>query len=205
MPTGVTAKWLKYFSKKNTTLAYHSQSLEKNFGKNNLVNILRQLDNLYKKKHISVGFVGYPNSGKSSIINTLLNKNVCNVAPVPGETKVWQYITLTRSIYLIDCPGVVPISDFDQAVFKGAIRVENLENPEFYVEKLINKYKTEISNLYKIEFTNVQDFYEKFSSRYGKITKGNKPYIDLICKTILHDWNRGKIPYFNLPPDVEEK
>lgn len=205
VPTGVTAKWLKYFSKKNTTLAYHSQSLEKNFGKNNLVNILRQLDNLYKKKHISVGFVGYPNSGKSSIINTLRNKNVCNVAPVPGETKVWQYITLTRSIYLIDCPGVVPISDFDQAVFKGAIRVENLENPEFYVEKLINKYKTEISNLYKIEFTNVQDFYEKFASRYGKITKGNKPYIDLICKTILHDWNRGKIPYFNLPPDVEEK
>ncbi|EQB61881.1 gtp-binding protein [Vairimorpha apis BRL 01] len=196
---------VKIFFKKNTTLAYHSQSLEKNFGKNNLVNILRQLDNLYKKKHISVGFVGYPNSGKSSIINTLRNKNVCNVAPVPGETKVWQYITLTRSIYLIDCPGVVPISDFDQAVFKGAIRVENLENPEFYVEKLINKYKTEISNLYKIEFTNVQDFYEKFASRYGKITKGNKPYIDLICKTILHDWNRGKIPYFNLPPDVEEK
>ena len=45
--------------------------------------------------------------GKSSIINTLKKKKVCKVAPIPGETKVWQYITLMKSIYLIDCPGTV--------------------------------------------------------------------------------------------------
>lgn len=32
---------------------------------------------------------------------------MCKVAPIPGETKVWQYITLTKKIFLIDCPGVV--------------------------------------------------------------------------------------------------
>ena len=32
---------------------------------------------------------------------------VCKVAPIPGETKVWQYITLSKKIFLIDCPGVV--------------------------------------------------------------------------------------------------
>ena len=37
---------------------------------------------------VSVGFIGYPNVGKSSIINTLRSKKVCNVAPIPGETKV---------------------------------------------------------------------------------------------------------------------
>jgi nuclear GTP-binding protein len=30
------------------------------------------------------------------------------VAPIAGETKVWQYITLMKKVYLIDCPGVVP-------------------------------------------------------------------------------------------------
>lgn len=40
------------------------------------------------KKQISVGLIGYPNVGKSSIINALKSKKVCNVAPVPGETKV---------------------------------------------------------------------------------------------------------------------
>lgn len=40
------------------------------------------------KKQISVGFIGYPNVGKSSVINTLRSKKVCNVAPIAGETKV---------------------------------------------------------------------------------------------------------------------
>ena len=40
------------------------------------------------KKQISVGFIGYPNVGKSSIINTLRRKKVCKTAPIAGETKV---------------------------------------------------------------------------------------------------------------------
>ena len=54
---------------------------------------------------------------------------VCNVAPVPGETKVWQYITLMKRIFLIDCPGVVYNKTSDSqtdAVLKGVVRVENL-------------------------------------------------------------------------------
>lgn len=54
---------------------------------------------------------------------------VCKVAPVPGETKVWQYITLMKRIFLIDCPGVVyNKNDDDQTdiVLKGVVRVENL-------------------------------------------------------------------------------
>ena len=54
---------------------------------------------------------------------------VCKVAPIPGETKVWQYITLMKKIFLIDCPGVVyhKTDDSDtQAVLKGVVRVENL-------------------------------------------------------------------------------
>ena len=54
---------------------------------------------------------------------------VCKVAPVPGETKVWQYITLMKRIFLIDCPGVVYNKTEDSEtdiVLKGVVRVENL-------------------------------------------------------------------------------
>jgi len=47
------------------------------------VSILALVDFLF-----SVGVIGYPNVGKSSIINTLRAKKVCNVAPIAGETKV---------------------------------------------------------------------------------------------------------------------
>jgi ribosome biogenesis GTPase A len=36
-----------------------------------------------------------------------MGKKCCKAAPIPGETKVWQYIALMKRIFLIDCPGVV--------------------------------------------------------------------------------------------------
>ncbi|VDQ10315.1 unnamed protein product, partial [Trichobilharzia regenti] len=83
--------------------------MTKPLGKIALMGLLRQLASLHSKERpqISVGIIGYPNVGKSSIINALRNKKVCNVAPLAGETKVWQYVTLMKSIFLIDCPGVV--------------------------------------------------------------------------------------------------
>lgn len=34
--------------------------------------------------------------GKSSIVNMLRGKKVAVVAPIPGATKVWQYVTLWK-------------------------------------------------------------------------------------------------------------
>ena len=87
---------MKLLSREYPTLAFHA-SINNSFGKGSLIQLLRQFSVLHQdKKQISIGFVGYPNTGKSSVINTLKKKKVCNVAPVPGETKVWQYISLMR-------------------------------------------------------------------------------------------------------------
>lgn len=54
------------------------------------------------------------------------------MAPIPGETKIWQYITLTKRIYLIDCPGVVwekTNKTDSELVLCGVIRPEKLKNP----------------------------------------------------------------------------
>ena len=88
------------------------------------------------KKQISIGFIGYPNTGKSSIINTLRAKKVCKTAPIAGETKVWQYITLMKRIFLIDCPGVVyPSGDTEtEIVLKGVVsyyQIDNLHDATF--------------------------------------------------------------------------
>jgi nuclear GTP-binding protein len=89
IPVSVTERWVKLFSKDYPTLAFHA-SITNSFGKGSLIQILKQFDNLHRdKKNISVGFIGYPNVGKSSVINTLKRKMVCKAAPVPGETKVW--------------------------------------------------------------------------------------------------------------------
>ncbi|KAF6034791.1 GNL2 [Bugula neritina] len=131
IPTWSTQKWVATLSSEYPTLAFHA-SISNPFGKGALIQLLRQFGKLHTdKKQISVGFIGYPNVGKSSIINTLRKKKVCNVAPIAGETKVWQYVTLMRRIFLIDCPGVVyPSGDTEtDIVLKGVVRVENINAP----------------------------------------------------------------------------
>jgi nuclear GTP-binding protein len=102
VPTWITQKWVALLSQEHPTIAFHA-SMQHPFGKSALINLLRQLGKLHESsKQISVGFIGYPNTGKSSVINALRNKKVCKTAPIAGETKVWQYITLMKKIYLID-------------------------------------------------------------------------------------------------------
>lgn len=126
------------------TLAFHA-SINHSFGKGSLIQLLRQFSVLHSdRKQISVGFIGYPNVGKSSVINCLKKSKVCTVAPIPGETKVWQYITLMKRIYLIDCPGVVPTSAHDtetETVLKGVVRVENLSSPSEFIPTLLARVR----------------------------------------------------------------
>lgn len=189
-------------------MAYHA-SFQHCFGKAALFDLLRQLALLHKdKKQISVGFIGYPNVGKSSIINTLKKKQVCKVAPIPGETKVWQYITLLRNIYLIDCPGIVPPTNDSDAeiVIKGVVRAERLADPEMVIPEVLSRVKKEyLQKTYNIEdWEDWEDFLEKVAQKFGKLLKGGEGDTKQAAVMLINDLQRGKIPYF-VPPEEPEK
>lgn len=210
VPSWVTKRWLSVLSKEYPTIAFHA-SINNPFGKGSLLGLLRQLARMRTdKQYISVGLVGYPNVGKSSVINTLRSKKVCNVAPIPGETKVWQYITLMKRIFLIDCPGVVYSgagdSDTD-AVLKGVVRVENLDDATEHIAEILNRVKPEyIRRAYKLKsWEDAEDFLGQVARGAGKLCKGGDPDLNTAAKMVLHDWQRGKIPFFIPPPTDEER
>lgn len=204
IPAWATKGWLRVLSKEYPTLAFHA-SINKSFGKGSLLSVLRQFARLKSDKQaISVGFVGYPNVGKSSVINTLRTKNVCKVAPIPGETKVWQYITLTKRIFLIDCPGVVYHNKDSETdvVLKGVVRVTNLKDAADHIGEVLKRVKKEhLKRAYKIkEWVDDNDFLLQLCRSSGKLLKGGEPDLMTAAKMILHDWQRGKIPFFVPPP-----
>ncbi|XP_041089972.1 nucleolar GTP-binding protein 2 [Polyodon spathula] len=207
IPTWVTKRWVAILSKEYPTLAFHA-SLTNSFGKGALIQLLRQFGKLHTdKKQISVGFIGYPNVGKSSVINTLRSKKVCNVAPIAGETKVWQYITLMRRIYLIDCPGVVyPSGDTESdIVLKGVVQVEKIKSPEDHIAAVLERAKPEyIQKTYHVDsWESPENFLEKLAFRMGKLLKGGEPDLQTVSKMVLNDWQRGRIPFFVKPPNAE--
>lgn len=209
IPAWATKGWLRVLSKEYPTLAFHA-SINKSFGKGSLLSVLRQFARLKSDKQaISVGFVGYPNVGKSSVINTLRTKNVCKVAPIPGETKVWQYITLTKRIFLIDCPGVVyQNSDTEtDIVLKGVVRVTNLADASEHIGEVLKRVKREhLQRAYKIkDWEDDNDFLVQLCKSSGKLLKGGEPDLTTAAKMVLHDWQRGKIPFFVPPPQQEKE
>ena len=207
VPIYVTAAYIKHLSKYYPTIAFHA-SITNPFGKPALFQILRQFDALHKdKKNISVGFVGYPNVGKSSVINSLKKTKCCKAAPIPGETKVWQYISLTKRIYLIDCPGVVyeeGQSEMDR-VLKNVVRAEKIEEPMVFIQGILDRVNPEnLKKIYKINsWIDAEDFVKQCANKYGKLVKGGDPDYKATAKIILLDWQKGKIPYYVEPPKDE--
>eukprot|EP00878_Enallax_costatus_P006471 GHUV01006783.1.p1 GENE.GHUV01006783.1~~GHUV01006783.1.p1 ORF type:complete len:632 (+),score=243.18 GHUV01006783.1:348-2243(+) len=209
VPAWVTKRWLHHLSREYPTLAFHA-SITNAFGKGALLSLLRQLARLRSDKQaISVGFIGYPNVGKSSVINALRTKKVCKTAPIPGETKVWQYITLMKRIFLIDCPGVVYHGTKDSesdAVLKGVVRVEGLEDATQHVQQVLERVKPEyLKRAYRItSWTDSDDFLAQLARSTGKLLKGGDPDLNTAARIVLYDWQRGKIPFYTLPPGYSD-
>lgn len=199
------ARWVRILSADHPTLAFHA-STTNSFGKGSLIQLLRQFSSLHsERKQISVGFIGYPNTGKSSIINTLRKKKVCTVAPLPGETKVWQYITFMKRILLIDCPGVVPPNPNDskaEILLRGVVRVENVENPEDYVAAALERCKPHhIVRTYDVhDYKDDVDFLTKLAKKAGRLLKAGEPDLGGVAKMVLNDFIRGKLPWYLPPP-----
>ena len=175
VPTWVTAAWIKILSKEYPTLAFRA-SISNPFGKPALFQILRQFDSLHKdKKNISIGFIGYPNVGKSSIINTLKSKVVCPAAPIPGETRVWKYIALTKRIYLIDCPGLVYEGEQSETdkILKSVLRAEKIQEPIDHIPGVLERAKKEyLQKIYKVDsWIDHEDFTAQVAINYGKLKK----------------------------------
>ncbi|KAG8364956.1 hypothetical protein BUALT_Bualt18G0052500 [Buddleja alternifolia] len=134
--------------------------------------VLRQFARLESDKQaISVGFVGYPNVGKSSVINTLRTKNV---------------------------------------------RVTNLADASEHIGEVLKRVKKEhLQRAHKISnclhsclpilFTMTSFFRLQLCKSSGKLLKGGEPDLTTAANMILHDWQRGQIPFFVPPPKQEDE
>lgn len=85
----------------------------------------------FKNGILTVGCLGFPNAGKSSLLNALMGRKVVSVSRTPGHTKHFQTIFLTQTVRLCDCPGLVFPSCVPRAqqVLMGSYPIAQLREP----------------------------------------------------------------------------
>jgi nuclear GTP-binding protein len=110
-----------------------------------------------------------------------------------------------KRIFLIDCPGIVyPADDSEtEIVLKGVVRIENVPQPEQYIDELLQRVKKEhIIKTYAIDdYSTTDDFLEKLARKSGKLLKGAEPDLQTVAKMVLNDYQRGKLPHYVSPPE----
>jgi len=109
------------------------------------------------------------------------------------------------SLGLIDCPGIVPPNMNDtpeDLLLRGVVRIENVEHPSQYIPALMNKVKKHhLERTYEIRgWEDSTNFLEQLARKGGRLLKGGEPDIEGVSKMVVHDFLRGKIPWFTPCP-----
>ncbi|XP_011692067.1 PREDICTED: guanine nucleotide-binding protein-like 1 isoform X2 [Wasmannia auropunctata] len=95
----------------------------------------------YKNGVLTIGCVGTPNVGKSSLMNALMGKKVVSVSRTPGHTKHFQTIYLTKTVCLCDCPGLVFPSTVPKElqILMGSFPIAQVREPYTVVQFLAER------------------------------------------------------------------
>ena len=158
-------------------------------------------------RRVQVGVMGYPNTGKSSLINVLVRKASARVGAEAGFTKGMQKIKLTSDILILDTPGVIPRSEYSDSDPKALSKYakvnardySKVRNPDFVVGELLKEYTESIEKFYGIKTEGNADLLiHEIGKRMNFLIKGGGVDEDRAARWIIKDWQNGKIKLKNL-------
>ncbi len=171
-------------------------SAHKGIGKREIERLIKSLSK--KGKIIRIGVLGYPNVGKSSLINTLKRKKVATTSPKPGMTRGEMLVKLADNVFLIDTPGIITLEYQDDLAIKGSWIPEKLEQPVDVALKLIDRILTHrpeaLKEAYRIEpDKDPLETLKRIGERLNYRISGGEIDLDRTAKKVLWDWIKGHI------------
>lgn len=163
---------------------------------------IKQIASKIKKDdRIVVGVLGYPNIGKSSVINLLIGKSSAGTGAESGFTKGLQKLKMTQEILIFDSPGVIPKPEYSSIQKEklakhakvGSRTYSQVKDPEQIVAELFSEFRQAFQKHFDIKTNSVEHLIEKVGRKRNFLKKGNAVNYDQTSRYILKEWQKGLI------------
>ena len=149
-----------------------------------------------------VGIIGYPNTGKSSLINLLVGRGSASRSPEAGHTRGIQKIRFNKDILILDTPGVfserensnVETKSLEKHAKVGVRTYDKVKNPDFIIAGLMRENPGVFEKYYKIDaHGDAEILLEELGKKYALLLKGGATDLDRVARRVLKEWQFGKI------------
>lgn len=152
-----------------------------------------------EKSEILVGTLGYPNVGKSSVINGVTGRHRASTSAVSGHTKGVQHVGAGSKIMFIDTPGVIPFDEKDEYL-QGLLGVKDVTHLKDQVgvalkilEKMLAENKAALESFYNIALEDEISYeaLEKIGIQCNFLQKKGEVDEGRTATRIINDWQNG--------------
>ncbi|MBS3098723.1 50S ribosome-binding GTPase [Candidatus Pacearchaeota archaeon] len=192
---------LKFNKDLNELKPYVLFSSKNKIGRKRLREIINIEASRIKFPKARVGLIGYPNTGKSSIINVLSGGKKTRTSSQAGFTTSIQKIRFNNKVIILDSPGVIPnreetsidAEDVKEQSEMGAKNLEKVKNPDIVVHMLMRENPGVFDNFYKTESDGDSEILiENLGKKWKILKKRGIVDTDKTARKILKDWQSGK-------------
>lgn len=162
--------------------------------------LIKEIKRRFKKEDIRVAIIGYPNTGKSTLINQLSRKGKARTSSESGFTKGLQLISGRDGLMLFDTPGVVPYGDREEILLglTSAISPSKLNDPDIVAYELLKIFKKNnpsvIENVYGLDASqSPENIIIELAKQKKMLMKKGAVDERRAAIQLLTDWHKGKI------------
>lgn len=243
VPTEVLKQWVKYLSKSFPTIPLcasspapnahvfdHPQSLNRTNTANGLLSALKKwAGQANLGRSVTCGVIGFPNVGKSSVINALLGRHghsssACAVGAQAGVTTDVKRVKVDSKLNILDCPGIAfptsvsnksknPVDEQARLILLNAMPPRYVDDCRPAASKLVKRLQKQPEqwdlfckhyDLPAIPQVNFEDFMTQVlvfvCRKMGRINRGGIPDLQGGGQSIVSDWTSGRIAGWSTPP-----